>query len=351
MTDDVDGFTGTFHQEFVLQLNADVVEWCPLQTQARVLAVGTYELDEASNQRQGILYFYNLQGNITDGEDGNVSMQQLYAHELVGIFDISWLPVGPLSLTVALADGSIRLMRLLPSSVTTVLDEVSSLTVASEGSMALSIECNVGGNQAVASYSSGEIAMVELSPSGLRVGQKWIGHTLEAWTAAWDAWNPHLVYSGADDCAFKCWDIRLECANPCWVDRKSHTAGVCCVASSTMQEFAVCTGSYDERIRLWDVRMIGRPMATAETGGGVWRLKWHPRAPNMLLAACMHAGFAVIEADVSRGEVRVVERYPHQRSLAYGAGWCHEVRGDGTAVVATCSFYDRLLHLWTPGAK
>lgn len=53
------------------------------------------------------------------------------------------------------------------------------------------------------------------------------------------------------------------------------------------------SGSYDERVRVWDNRNLSRPICThigAPVGGGVWRLKWHPHTPGVLLGACMHGG-------------------------------------------------------------
>lgn len=192
----------------------------------------------------------------------------------------------------------------------------------------------------------------QATPSGLSLLHSWAAHDLEAWTASFHDWTPGLVLSGGDDCAFKGWDVRDGGpAAALWTDRKSHGAGVCCIACSPFQEHIVVTGSYDERARVWDVRAAARPVAVGEVpaGGGVWRLKWHPTDPQLLLAACMHGGFAVLRAEPSGGGgITVAERYPHQVTLAYGAGWCGEVGADGTSVAATASFYDRLLHLWSP---
>lgn len=193
---------------------------------------------------------------------------------------------------------------------------------------------------------------LQVTPAALVSLSTWQGHSLEAWVAAFDCWHPHTVYSGGDDSAFKVWDLRqaAEGGGAMWTDRRTHGAGVCCIASNPHREHVLCTGSYDEGARLWDVRSPGRPLLTAEVGcgGGVWRLKWHPTDPTMLLAACMHAGFAVLRVDSDAACISVAERYPHQRSLAYGAAWCQEVGGGGVSAAATCSFHDRLLHLWTP---
>ena len=90
------------------------------------------------------------------------------------------------------------------------------------------------------------------------------------------------------------------------------------------------------------------------TGGGNWRLKWHPRDATLLLAACMYKGVALLRADNAGGSswssLEVAEEYAGHGSIAYGADW---FRGGGRAMmplVATCSFYDRLLHLWSPAA-
>lgn len=65
----------------------------------------------------------------------------------------------------------------------------------------------------------------------------------------------------------------------------------------------------------------------------------------------MHAGFAVLRAKPTDSSLAVEEEYPHQKTLAYGADWCREVAPDGRSTVATCSFYDRLVHVWSPGVK
>lgn len=89
------------------------------------------------------------------------------------------------------------------------------------------------------------------------------------------------------------------------------------------------------------------------SGGGVWRAKWHPTDPQLLLAACMYNGFAVLQVDPAAGDPSILVTYEHgPGSLSYGADWCRAaaaVGGGLGTLAATCSFYDRMLHLWDTG--
>jgi WD40 repeat protein len=114
----------------------------------------------------------------------------------------------------------------------------------------------------------------------------------------------NVLYSGADDCTFKGWDIRCPTAvsttsstaaavqhppsstasttslevqddlepstaaqqTALFSNRKAHGAGVCCISSHPRRQHTLVTGSYDESIRLWDVRMWARPVETCQVG-------------------------------------------------------------------------------------
>ena len=38
----------------------------------------------------------------------------------------------------------------------------------------------------------------------------------------------------------------------------------------------VATGSYDDHVRLWDVRALKSPVSELNVGGGAWPCRWHP---------------------------------------------------------------------------
>ena len=93
---------------------------------------------------------------------------------------------------------------------------------------------------------------------------------------------------------------------------------------------------------LWDMRSLKQSLKHIKMGGGVWRVKWHPSEPDVSTHACMHGGFVVV--NWSTGEV--IGRYNGHESLAYGVDWCLEM-SPRQFLLASCSFYDHALHLWT----
>jgi diphthamide biosynthesis protein 7 len=202
----------------------------------------------------------------------------------------------------------------------------------------------------VVSTQHGTLHQVALAPPGLAAVRTWQAHAAETWIVACDRWDPARVYSGADDAALRCWDLRTDCSAPCAANSKAHTMGVTTLASSPHHEHVLASGSYDEAVRVWDTRRLARPLATVPVGGGVWRLKWHPTEVCTLAAAAMHNGFHVLtfsaEADGApawAGAPAGHMHYTRHASLAYGLDWCQQA---GSRTLASCSFYDHSLHIW-----
>jgi hypothetical protein len=235
---------------------------------------------------------------------------------------------------------------------------------------------------------------------------EWQAHDLEAWAVAFDPWRPPALYTGSDDASLKLWDLRTvsgvarrssyssgsgggggggaaaaPAAAPALLlcDKRTHAAGVTCISPHPWREHILATGSYDERVRLWDARRPRTPLAELDVGGGAWRLQWRPSqggkgsgGGDLLLAACMYNGFSVLRADGFGGGqeatqlgLEVVERYEAHESIAYGCDWWRGGGGSGvgggsgaprcsssssSCIVATASFYDKRLHVWSPSS-
>jgi len=170
-------------------------------------------------------------------------------------------------------------------------------------------------------------------------------HDLEMWAVAFDPWREGVVYTGADDCAFKAWDVRADGASGAqMVNRKTHGAGVTCVAPAPRNEHVVATGSYDDHVRLWDVRKITAPLSELNVGGGAWRCRWHPTR-DALACAAMGGGAVLIDVESASGTLSKAYVYDAHESIVYGADWV-SFESDGDDAVVSCSFYDKSVRCW-----
>jgi diphthine methyl ester acylhydrolase len=218
-------------------------------------------------------------------------------------------------------------------------------------SMCLYVDWNQSAESLSVGLSDGSLSVVSVREDRLEVSEGWAAHQYEVWTCYFDRARPQLLYSGSDDCSFSCWDLRESPSNVVFRNGKSHSMGVCCIAQNPVEGNMLLTGSYDEFLRVWDMRLMEKPVnkTSINLGGGVWRMKYHPSIADVVLAACMHNGFSIVK--VGAGDPMVMETYGKHESLAYGADWQIREERDqngNPSVVATCSFYDRLLRVWQP---
>jgi len=184
----------------------------------------------------------------------------------------------------------------------------------------------------------------ESAPSTqLQLLTSWQAHELECWCLSWDWHSESTLYSGADDCKIKRWDMRMDEPTATWTNGKVHSAGVTSIQVSpyASQSHLLLTGSYDEHLLAWDTRMLGSRLHDYHLeGGGVWKVRWHPTRSDLLAIAGMHAGFRVLQFSEADGFMAIASNYSHD-SIAYGIDWTE------SSAIVSCSFYDSLVSEWT----
>lgn len=334
------------------ELCADSVEWCPHEDFSNFFINGTYQLNtnenssaNNENKRSGFLQLFEINSEKTDfSKHDRIKMP--------GILDVKWCHCSlekPLFAS-ADAEGNVTVYELLNNKEERLRFVCSTANDISSIALSLSWSCDSATKSEpliASSYSNGEVKIKKLADYGLQTITTWKAHDFEAWICAFDNYFPNVLYTGGDDCLFKGWDTRTASST---FTNKTHEMGVCSMHSSPYKEYIFATGSYDEHVRLWDTRFIKRvPLSSTSAGGGVWRLKWSPHDKDLLLAACMHNGFTVLNcSDVNAASQSTVINFKEHNSLAYGADWCFSRHLESNdKLVATCSFYDHKLCVWS----
>ncbi|AWP07037.1 putative diphthamide biosynthesis protein 7 [Scophthalmus maximus] len=320
-------------QVFDTEQSADTVEWCPVSPNHNILVCGTYQLqkgagvEDATQSRTGRLYLFDFRRE----ESMSPPLTELQRMDTPAILDLKWchVPVlGKAMLGTAAATGELQLYTMSDGQEGSCsLQTLSSLEVGAER-LALSLDWSTGRMDSsdvrlVCSDSAGCVSVLSLAEGALTALSQWKAHDFEAWISAFSYWDTQLVYSGGDDCKLKGWDLRVGPSCPTWTSKK-HSMGVCSIHSSPHREHILATGSYDEQVLLWDGRNMRQPISQSAMGGGVWRLKWHPTYQHLLLAACMHNDFHILDCQQAlegSGSCSVVASYILHNSLAYGADW------------------------------
>ncbi|XXQ39004.1 methylated diphthine methylhydrolase [Plasmodiophora brassicae] len=315
-------------------LCTDVIAFAPWDEgdPVSVLACGTYEL-EKDGTRHGGTYRFAFHTSSEDDDAGPVELSRVWRASSSAVFDLAWSPDGQ-SIVEAATDGHVHVYSRNNAT------RRGSARICSDA-MATSVD--IRRDRLACASSSGCVSVLDWPT--LAEQRQWRAHDLEAWTCAFDKHDECVVYSGADDCSLRSWDVR---APDCVLHCTGHTMGVTSLASHPCRPNVLASGSYDETVRLWDTRSMKGPMASYEAGGGVWCLKWHPSYDidefrDLLLCANMHNGFAVVSATGAR--IRpVASLRERDDSIAYGCDWCRDPTTPD--LIASCSFYDKRIRLW-----
>ncbi|KAI5969402.1 hypothetical protein CANMA_001469 [Candida margitis] len=311
--------------------------------------IGTYKLEEDTGTKHGSLDVYKYETN-------SLSLIVSVATNSA-ILDIKFNPQDPSQLISAHSDGHLIVWKIgQDDQEITKLQEV---TIDEECNCITSVFYNPNNpHQVLVTLTNGYSAIYDLSSNSTTYLET--QHTLECWTGSFGELGQlnHVVYTGGDDSQLIAHDLRTS--SPIWALSRGHDAGVVSILSPSSQcnnsnSNLLWTGSYDDHLRVWDLRCIDKsnpslmegllPKKIHEEnlGGGVWRLIPSPRVnDDRILSCCMYDGARIIDTNGSDFTVEKYFKKDHE-SMCYGGDWSSD--GD---YVATCSFYDKVVQIWSP---
>lgn len=303
--------------------------------------IGTYKLEDGGT-KHGSIDIYRQNPNLT-------LVNQVFTSAILD------LKIKLNLVATCHSDGSVRLWDFNENEFSLV--KLQEFKVFEE--TATSINFSPYQNIIIATSTDGSISSINMETGDLNLLNA--SHDLECWISAFGHLGElqNVLFTGGDDSKLIAHDLRTN--DKIWATgMKHHEAGVVSILApsnnwNSSNSNHIWTGSYDDNLRILDLRVIDRENPSLiegyipkihqqeNLGGGVWRLIPSP-APedNRVLACCMYDGARIVEVQNDSFLVSKYFKEGHE-SMCYGGDW-----GSNSKTITTCSFYDKVIQTWDP---
>lgn len=274
-----------------LPIQVDCIEFCPTSGFGGLLACGLYQLQSSNEEHASETNQTRIGGvqivrcyNSFCQSDG---FQDFASYRIdAGVLALRW--ISDQDLICACSDSKIRFLKLDRSEKK--LYCAQDISIPASSGIILNVELDSSRSSFAIGDSTGHVAFGNLDRPDL--SNSWNAHgQSEVWCVDFHRGEPNLLLSGADDGLLKVWDRRVVTSEQTAASSIRHDAGVISILS-TFDPNKVWTGSYDDHLRLWDLRAGKTPLQSLNLGGGVWRIK--PKG-RYLLCACMYNGWCIVD--------------------------------------------------------
>jgi WD40 repeat protein len=175
----------------------------------------------------------------------------------------------------------------------------------------------------------------------------------------------NVFFTGSEDSLLKMWDRRSD-KKEISVNR-SHNASINCIQNFLNDDHSnyIVTGSYDETLRIIDVRKFGDCLFQKKIDCSIWDINQRnfKNMASLFLMANVYEGFNVFEfdkekiiSDHNNKDIKSIFSFPlekgettnhtiNHKTIVYGVDSTH-LWSDDEIYVTSCSFYDNSVSFW-----
>ena len=253
-----------FDARRITKLHPCVIESLNNTTFPSLFVVGSYQLCEETNSRQGAIEIY----------DSTLNKQLSLLEISSGVLDIR--VINENSILVADSLGSVHLINIVDLSNNSNCDNNASENMAkfdlkqvsswesSDDGLALAVDFY--DTSIIKTHQNGSIHLGQMTPTGfidtqhITNAHTLLGESQPIWTVTFNKHNNGNTFlTGGDDCKMKLWDIRTDLNTPNAINSIS-TAGVTAIQYHPTNPHIFVNGSYDEYARIYDDRNFRVPV-------------------------------------------------------------------------------------------